>query len=86
MSSFQALATAIAAQDFIDGGNHLVVFAEVAPAPLAVVAPTEDGGQGTSAFSFEAVGGGVFGYAIMVAMKNGFARGVFSNEAGLGSA
>jgi len=40
----------------------------------------------SSAFSFEAVGGGVFGYAIMVAMKNGFARGVFSNEAGLGSA
>ena len=40
----------------------------------------------TSAFSFEAVGGGVFGYAIMIAMKQGFARGVFSNEAGLGSA
>ena len=40
----------------------------------------------SSAFSFEAVGGGVFGYAIMVAMKQGFARGVFSNEAGLGSA
>lgn len=40
----------------------------------------------SSAFSFDAVGGGVFGYAIMVAMKNGFARGVFSNEAGLGSA
>ena len=40
----------------------------------------------TSAFSFEAVGGGVFGYAIMAAMKQGFARGVFSNEAGLGSA
>lgn len=40
----------------------------------------------TSAFSFEAVGGGVFGYAIMVAMRQGFARGVFSNEAGLGSA
>ena len=39
-----------------------------------------------SAFSFEAVGGGVFGYAIMVAMRQGFARGVFSNEAGLGSA
>ena len=38
------------------------------------------------AFSFEAVGGGIFGYAIMVAMRNGFARGVFSNEAGLGSA
>ena len=40
----------------------------------------------TNAFSFEAVGGGVFGYAIMVAMRQGFARGVFSNEAGLGSA
>ena len=40
----------------------------------------------SSAFSFEAVGGGVFGYAIMIAMKQGFARGVFSNEAGLGSA
>ena len=38
------------------------------------------------AFSFEAVGGGVFGYAIMQAMRQGFARGVFSNEAGLGSA
>ena len=39
-----------------------------------------------SAFSLEAVGGGVFGYAIMVAMRQGIARGVFSNEAGLGSA
>lgn len=39
-----------------------------------------------SAFSFKAVGGGVFGYAIMLAMRHGFARGVFSNEAGLGSA
>ena len=38
------------------------------------------------AFSFEAVGGGVFGYVIMQAMRQGFARGVFSNEAGLGSA
>ena len=38
------------------------------------------------AFSFKAVGGGIFGYAIMLAMRQGFARGVFSNEAGLGSA
>ena len=38
------------------------------------------------AFSLEAVGGGMFGYGIMLAMRNGFARGVFSNEAGLGSA
>ena len=40
----------------------------------------------TSAFRLEAVGGGVFGYAFLVAMRQGFARGVFSNEAGLGSA
>lgn len=40
----------------------------------------------SGAFSFEVVGGGVFGYVILQAMKNGFARGVFSNEAGLGSA
>ncbi len=39
-----------------------------------------------SAFSFKAVGGGVLGYAILLAMRQGFARGVFSNEAGLGSA
>ncbi|MDR0442676.1 MAG: sodium:alanine symporter family protein [Treponema sp.] len=38
------------------------------------------------AFSFRAVGSGIFGYAILVAMRRGIARGVFSNEAGLGSA
>lgn len=38
------------------------------------------------AFSMEAVGGGVLGYAFMTAMRQGVARGVFSNEAGLGSA
>ena len=38
------------------------------------------------AFSFRAVGGGVFGYAILQAMRQGVSRGVFSNEAGLGSA
>ncbi len=37
------------------------------------------------AFSFRAVSGGFFGYTIMMAMRYGFARGVFSNEAGLGS-
>ena len=42
----------------------------------------------TSAFSLEPreVGGGVAGYTIMVSMQQGVARGVFSNEAGLGSA
>ena len=38
------------------------------------------------AFNFEAVGGGAFGCGILTAMRNGFARGVFSNAAGLGSA
>ncbi|MBQ6364943.1 MAG: sodium:alanine symporter family protein [Oscillospiraceae bacterium] len=38
------------------------------------------------AFSLKSIGGGLFGYTIMMAMKQGFARGVFSNEAGLGSA
>lgn len=38
-----------------------------------------------SAFSFKAVGGGFLGYGIMMAMRYGFARGIFSNEAGLGS-
>jgi len=38
------------------------------------------------AFDFKAAAGGAAGYGIMTAMHYGFARGVFSNEAGLGSA
>jgi AGCS family alanine or glycine:cation symporter len=38
------------------------------------------------AFNFKAAAGGTAGYGIMVAMHYGFSRGVFSNEAGLGSA
>ena len=38
------------------------------------------------AFSLRAAGGGIAGYVIMKAMRFGFARGVFSNEAGLGTA
>ena len=38
-----------------------------------------------NAFSFKSVGGGVLGYAIMRSMRYGLARGIFSNEAGLGS-
>ena len=38
------------------------------------------------AFSMRSVGGGIMGYAVVRAMRYGFARGVFSNEAGLGSA
>jgi alanine or glycine:cation symporter, AGCS family len=39
-----------------------------------------------SAFSPAAAGGGAAGYGIMIAIRQGVARGVFSNEAGLGSA
>lgn len=37
------------------------------------------------AFSLRAVGGGAGGYAMMRAVRYGVARGIFSNEAGLGS-
>ncbi|HAN44438.1 MAG TPA: sodium:alanine symporter family protein [Ruminococcaceae bacterium] len=37
------------------------------------------------AFDFKSVQGGALGYGMFAAMKNGFARGIFSNEAGLGS-
>lgn len=38
------------------------------------------------AFSLRSVGGGIMGYVIAQGMRYGFARGIFSNEAGLGSA
>lgn len=39
----------------------------------------------SNAFNFSSMGGGVAGFTIMVAMRRGISRGVFSNEAGLGS-
>jgi len=57
-----------------------VIFLRITEIPAAFAAIFQ------GAFSFESVGGGIFGYAIMVAMRQGVARGVFSNEAGLGSA
>ena len=38
-----------------------------------------------NAFNFSSVGGGVAGFTIMLALRQGISRGVFSNEAGLGS-
>ena len=38
-----------------------------------------------SAFSLQSFGGGIMGYGITLAIRYGVARGVFSNEAGLGS-
>ncbi len=40
----------------------------------------------SKAFNFQSAAGGVAGYGIMVAMRYGFARGIYSNEAGLGTA
>ncbi|MBP3869957.1 MAG: sodium:alanine symporter family protein [Faecalicoccus sp.] len=39
----------------------------------------------SKAFSFQAAGGGILGYSFSQVIKKGMARGVFSNEAGLGS-
>lgn len=39
-----------------------------------------------SAFSFKALGGGLAGTGIMIAARYGVARGLFSNESGMGSA
>ena len=39
----------------------------------------------TKAFNFKAAGGGILGYGFSQVIRKGMARGVFSNEAGLGS-
>ena len=39
-----------------------------------------------NAFGIEAIGGGIAGYSVMKSIQFGVARGVFSNESGLGSA
>jgi len=40
----------------------------------------------SSAFSFSSVGGGLLGSSFLLAARQGIARGLFTNEAGLGSA
>ncbi|WP_297206386.1 sodium:alanine symporter family protein [uncultured Brachyspira sp.] len=40
----------------------------------------------SNAFSLKSVGAGISGYVIVLAMRYGIARGVFSNEAGIGTA
>ncbi len=57
----------------------LVVIFNITKVPAAVVEIVQ------SAFGMRAAAGGTLG-AIMVAMQKGIARGIFSNEAGLGSA
>ena len=56
----------------------LVSFADQVPGAIALVIE--------SAFTTTAAQGGFLGATVMLAMRNGVARGVFSNESGLGSA
>jgi AGCS family alanine or glycine:cation symporter len=56
----------------------LVINVELIPRALVQVV--------VSAFSGSAIGGGVLGASVAAAVRFGFARGIFSNESGLGSA
>ena len=47
--------------------------------------PSAFGSIFSNAFNFKSAGGGLAGFTIMIAMRRGISRGVFSNEAGLGS-
>ncbi len=58
----------------------VLIFSNITAIPAAVVTIVK------SAFSLESVGGGILGTAMMMGMRNGVARGIFSNESGLGSA
>ena len=60
-------------------GGLVILFANVTRIPSAF------GLIFSEAFNFRAASGGVLGYGISVAMRRGISRGVFSNEAGLGS-
>lgn len=56
----------------------LVYYADVLPAAIKLVID--------SAFTTTAAQGGFLGATVMIAMRSGVARGIYSNEAGLGSA
>ena len=57
----------------------MILFSNITAVPAAIVEIVK------GAFGVKAVAGGTFG-AMIVAMQKGIARGIFSNEAGLGSA
>lgn len=64
---------------FYMAGGLIVLFANLPEVPKALSLIFSE------AFQMKAIGGGVLGYGMREAMKIGIARGVFSNEAGLGS-
>lgn len=63
---------------FLTNVGIMIVFADQVPAAIATVL--------NSAFTPTAAQGGFLGATVMLAMRSGVARGVFSNESGLGSA
>jgi AGCS family alanine or glycine:cation symporter len=63
---------------FLSTVGFLITFADKVPGAIAQIF--------YSAFNTTAAAGGFLGATVMVAMRNGVARGVFSNESGLGSA
>lgn len=58
----------------------IIIFSNITKIPDAVVTVVK------SAFDIRPAIGGIVGTAMISAMRNGVARGIFSNEAGLGSA
>ncbi|WP_423821537.1 sodium:alanine symporter family protein [Salinisphaera sp. SPP-AMP-43] len=62
---------------FLVAAYILIVNYDQVPAMLALIVK--------SAFGYGPVAGGAAGYAVMAALKNGVQRGLFSNEAGMGS-
>lgn len=60
-------------------GSFIIIGMNITKVPAAFASIFQ------GAFSFKSVAGGAGGYVIMMAMQWGFRRGVFSNEAGLGS-
>ncbi len=63
---------------FVTTVGILITFADKIPGAVALIIE--------SAFNPTAASGGFLGATVMMAMRNGVARGVFSNESGLGSA
>ncbi len=60
-------------------GSIVVIFCNIAAVPAAFASIFQN------AFTLPSAAGGAAGFTMMLAMRRGISRGVFSNEAGLGS-
>lgn len=61
-------------------GGFIVIISNINSLEYAILSIVK------SAFNFTSIGGGVLGYSVKQAMRFGLARGLYSNEAGEGSA